>query len=92
MSLSNAIAWILCGLVVGLIARGLLPGRQNMGLLMTAVLGVAGAAAGGWLYLVLFGGTSEPFSLSGGAWQGWIVSILGALLVLWGYEKLYPTA
>jgi uncharacterized membrane protein YeaQ/YmgE (transglycosylase-associated protein family) len=43
------ISWILWGLVVGLIARLLLPGRQPIGLLWTIALGVAGALIGGFL-------------------------------------------
>jgi uncharacterized membrane protein YeaQ/YmgE (transglycosylase-associated protein family) len=79
-----------CGLIVGLIARALLPGRQNMGLLLTMVLGIVGAVVGGFLYSLIQGAPSEPFSLSGDAWHGWIVAILGAVAVLWAYVYLYP--
>jgi uncharacterized membrane protein YeaQ/YmgE (transglycosylase-associated protein family) len=41
---------MVCGLIVGLIARLLLPGRQSMSLLMTMVLGIVGAVVGGFLY------------------------------------------
>jgi uncharacterized membrane protein YeaQ/YmgE (transglycosylase-associated protein family) len=43
------ISWIIWGLVVGLIARALLPGRQSIGLIWTIVLGVIGSIAGGFL-------------------------------------------
>ncbi len=43
MSIGSIISWILCGLVVGLCARFLVPGRQSMSLLMTTLLGIAGA-------------------------------------------------
>ena len=49
------ISWIIWGLVVGLIARALLPGRQSIGLLWTIVLGVVGALAGGFLATEVFG-------------------------------------
>jgi uncharacterized membrane protein YeaQ/YmgE (transglycosylase-associated protein family) len=81
---------MLCGLIVGLIARFLVPGRQAMGLLLTMVLGIVGALVGGLLFSLFLGMPSEPFSLSGNAWQGWIVSILGAVLVLWAYMAFYP--
>jgi uncharacterized membrane protein YeaQ/YmgE (transglycosylase-associated protein family) len=81
---------MVCGLIVGLIARALLPGRQNMGLLLTMVLGIVGAVVGGFLYSLIQGEPSEPFSLSGNAWHGWIVAIIGAMLVLWAYVSLYP--
>jgi uncharacterized membrane protein YeaQ/YmgE (transglycosylase-associated protein family) len=61
-----------------------------MSLLLTMVLGIVGAIVGGFLYCLVQGAPSEPFSLSGTAWHGWIVSILGAVLVLWAYAALYP--
>lgn len=90
MSVGSLLSWMACGLVVGLIARALLPGRQNMGLLLTMVLGIVGAAVGGFLYSLVQGVPSEPFSLSGNAWHGWIVAIIGAVAVLWAYVSLYP--
>ena len=91
MTLTVLFAWALCGLVVGFLARLLLPGRQSMGLVMTMVLGIVGAIVGGFLYTIIQGGApAEPFSLSGNAWQGWIVSIIGAIAVLLLYGTLYP--
>lgn len=90
MSIGSLLSWMLCGLIVGLIARFLVPGRQNMGLLLTMVLGIVGAVVGGFLYSLVQGAPGEPFSLSGNAWQGWIVAILGGMLVVWGYARLYP--
>jgi uncharacterized membrane protein YeaQ/YmgE (transglycosylase-associated protein family) len=90
MNVGSLLSWMLCGLIVGLIARLLLPGRQNMSLLMTMVLGIVGAVVGGLLYSLVQGAPSEPFSLSGNAWHGWIVAVLGAVVVLWAYVSLYP--
>jgi uncharacterized membrane protein YeaQ/YmgE (transglycosylase-associated protein family) len=90
MSVGSLLSWMVCGLIVGLIARALLPGRQSMGLLMTMVLGIVGAVVGGALYSLVQGAPSEPFSLSGNAWHGWVVAALGAVLVLWAYVSLYP--
>lgn len=90
MSVVTLLSWMLCGLIVGLVARLLVPGRQSMGLLLTMVLGIAGAVVGGFLYSLVQGAPSEPFSLAGNAWHGWLVAILGAVLVLWGYGTLYP--
>ena len=90
MTVATLLSWMVCGLIVGLIARLLLPGRQNMSLLMTMVLGIVGALVGGFLYSLVQGVPSEPFSLSGNAWHGWIVAILGGILVLWAYVSLYP--
>jgi uncharacterized membrane protein YeaQ/YmgE (transglycosylase-associated protein family) len=90
MSVGTLLSWIVCGLIVGLIARLLAPGRQSMGLFLTMVLGVVGAVVGGFLYSLVQRAPSEPFSLSGNAWHGWVVAILGAVLVLWAYGRLYP--
>jgi uncharacterized membrane protein YeaQ/YmgE (transglycosylase-associated protein family) len=90
MSFSTILSWMLCGLIVGLIARLLVPGRQSLGLFLTMVLGIVGAVVGGFLYSLIQGAPSEPFSLSGNAWHGWIVAILGAMLVLWAFVVLSP--
>jgi uncharacterized membrane protein YeaQ/YmgE (transglycosylase-associated protein family) len=90
MNFQSVLSWMLCGLIVGLIARLLLPGRQSMGLLMTMVLGIVGAIVGGLLYSFVKGGApADPFSLAGNAWHGWIVAIIGAVIVLWAYVMLY---
>jgi uncharacterized membrane protein YeaQ/YmgE (transglycosylase-associated protein family) len=49
------ISWVIWGLVVGVIARALLPGRQSIGLLWTIVLGVIGSVAGGFLATEVLG-------------------------------------
>jgi uncharacterized membrane protein YeaQ/YmgE (transglycosylase-associated protein family) len=91
MTIATALSWMLCGLIVGLMARLLLPGRQSMSLLMTMVLGIVGAVVGGFLFsLVQAGPSPEPFSLSGNAWHGWVVAIIGAMLVILAYGALYP--
>jgi uncharacterized membrane protein YeaQ/YmgE (transglycosylase-associated protein family) len=73
------LGFLVFGLVVGLLARLLMPGRQSMGILATMLLGVVGSFVGGFLGNLLFGG--------GGRWDhpntaGWIGSILGSLLLL----------
>ena len=90
MTIGALLSWMLCGLIVGLVARFLVPGQQSMSLPLTTALGIVGALVGGSLYALARGVPSEPFSLSGNAWHGWIVSVLGAVLVLWGYGILYP--
>jgi uncharacterized membrane protein YeaQ/YmgE (transglycosylase-associated protein family) len=77
------LSWALCGLVIGIIARILVPGRHPLGILGTILLGVVGAVVGGFLVWVFKGAPGEPFSFSADAWHGWIMSIIGAVLVLW---------
>jgi uncharacterized membrane protein YeaQ/YmgE (transglycosylase-associated protein family) len=76
------LTWALCGLVIGLIARLLVPGPQPLGLLRTSLLGVVGAFLGGLIYWAINRGPGEPFSFSANAWHGWVFSIIGAVIVL----------
>ncbi len=69
------IGWIIFGLIIGAIARLLYPGRQDIGMLRTILLGVVGSFVGGFLAYLLFGGS--PLQAT-----GWIGSILGAIVVL----------
>lgn len=70
---------IVIGLIAGLIARAVIPGKQSMSILLTIVLGVIGSFVGGFLGFALFG--QNPL---GGLLQpsGLIGSILGAIVVL----------
>lgn len=72
------IAFIIIGLLAGLIARALMPGRQSMGLLATTLLGMAGSLLGGFVGS-LIRGDGRLFDLHG---SGIIMSVLGAMLVL----------
>jgi uncharacterized membrane protein YeaQ/YmgE (transglycosylase-associated protein family) len=69
--------FIVFGFVIGLIARALLPGRQTMGLLMTAVLGMIGSFVGGFIGNLLAG---RPLTELTSA--GFFGSLIGALIVL----------
>jgi uncharacterized membrane protein YeaQ/YmgE (transglycosylase-associated protein family) len=80
--LGVVLSWVLCGLVVGFIARLVVPGRHPLGILGTIGLGVIGAFVGGFLAWLLKGSPGEPFSFAADAWHGWIMSIIGAVLVL----------
>jgi uncharacterized membrane protein YeaQ/YmgE (transglycosylase-associated protein family) len=82
MTLSVILSWALCGLVLGLIARFLVPGQHPLGILRTIVLGVVGSFVGGLLYWAIYRSPGDPFSFSANAWHGWIFSIIGAVIVL----------
>ena len=69
--------FIVFGFAVGLIARALMPGRQSLGLLMTAVLGMVGSFIGGLIGNLLSG--RNVFDLTS---AGFIGSLVGALLLL----------
>lgn len=68
------------GFVVGLIARAILPGTQSIGIILTAVLGIAGSFVAGFV-----GQAIGWYQAGQGA--GFLGSIVGAVLLLWGYSK-----
>lgn len=69
------------GLIVGLIARFVLPGRDPMGLLMTMILGIAGSFLGKFLGM-------NVLHLSRNTSSGWIMSIIGAVILLFLYRLI----
>ena len=83
----SLLSWIITGLVVGLIARALIPGRQSLGLILTIVLGVVGAFVGGLISSLIWPTWGNEPDVSR-MWPGWLMSILGAVIVLGGYVAL----
>ncbi len=73
------IAWIVLGLGAGLLANMLIPGRRSQGLILTCVIGVAGALGGGWAATRLFHVHTLHgfFNLS-----TWLTAIAGAAVLL----------
>ena len=75
------LTWILFGLVVGVIAKLLMPGRDPGGFVITILLGIAGALFGGFIGRAMgFYGDNQG--------AGWIMSILGAILLLALYRMM----
>lgn len=72
------LSWIVVGLVAGLLARAVVPGKQGMSIWMTLLLGLAGSLLGGFVVALFSGGRM----LSGFEPSGLIGSILGAIAVL----------
>ena len=77
------IGWIVLGLVAGLLANVLIPGRRSQGLILTCVIGVAGALLGGWLATGLFHVHTLHgfFNLS-----TWLTAIAGAAILLLAFR------
>jgi len=75
----SIIGTIVVGFIVGLIARALKPGNDRMGLIMTTLLGIAGA------FIARYAGQAMGWYTDGQA-AGWIASVVGAvvLLVIYG--------
>jgi len=75
----GVIGWIVFGLVVGALAKLVMPGRDPGGVILTMLLGVVGAVVGGWVgRAVGMYGPNEP--------AGFLMSLLGAVLVLAVYR------
>ena len=71
----SIIGTILVGLIVGLIARAIKPGRDAMGWIMTIILGIAGSFLAGYVGQAMgWYAIGEP--------AGWIASIVGAIVLL----------
>ena len=73
------LSWILFGLVVGVIAKLLMPGRDPGGFIVTILLGIAGGLVGGFV------GQAMGFA---GESPSWIMSILGAIALLAVYRMM----
>ena len=73
------IAFIILGLLAGLIAKAIMPGKDPGGYIVTTVIGVAGALIGGFLAAALFGAhpLDEFFDIS-----TWLTAIVGAVILL----------
>ena len=75
---------IILGIIAGYLARLLMPGRQDVGFIMTAVLGIIGALIGFFIFTSVLGiGDNDAFDLGGlpGA-------VIGAMLALFIYERI----
>ncbi len=72
------IAWIIFGLIAGIIAKLIMPGRDGGGFFQTCILGIVGAVVGGWLATMFgIGGSISGFDL-----HSFLVAVVGAILVL----------
>lgn len=71
--------YVVAGLIIGLLARAILPGKQQMGMIATIVLGIVSALIGGFLWAAIFSGNDGV---------AWIGSIIVAVVVLFAYERV----
>jgi uncharacterized membrane protein YeaQ/YmgE (transglycosylase-associated protein family) len=79
----SVIAWIVLGLIAGLIANMLIPGKRQQGLILTCGIGIVGALLGGWVATKLFHIHTIHgfFNLS-----TWLTAIAGAAVLLLAYH------
>jgi uncharacterized membrane protein YeaQ/YmgE (transglycosylase-associated protein family) len=77
------LSWIVFGLVVGALAKLLMPGRDPGGIIVTMLIGIAGSLLGGFV------GQALGFYGPGQRGAGWIMSIVGAVVLLVLYRVLF---
>ncbi len=77
------VSWIVLGLVAGLLAKVIMPGRDPGGLIVTILLGIGGALVGGYIGTRLGFGTVSGFDL-----RSLAISVGGAVLLLFLYRLL----
>ena len=76
------LAWIVVGLIAGAIAKLLMPGNDPGGIILTILLGIAGAIVGGFVATLLnIGDGTNEFSLG-----TILLAVLGAMLILGAYR------
>jgi uncharacterized membrane protein YeaQ/YmgE (transglycosylase-associated protein family) len=78
----GVLGWMLFGLVVGAIAKFVMPGRDPGGIIVTMLIGIVGAVLGGWI-----GQAIGWYGPQDGA--GFLMSLLGAIILLWLYRVLF---
>ena len=82
----HIIWYIIVGFVIGLIVRAIMPGVQHLGLIMTTLLGIGGSIVGGLIGRLF----SKPAPGSTFHPAGFIMSIIGAIILLFIWGKLAP--
>ena len=80
------LSWVVFGLIAGALAKFLTPGKGPRGCLVTISLGIGGAVVGGLIGTQLGFGTVDGFDI-----RSFIIAIVGASLLLVGYQLIEPT-
>jgi uncharacterized membrane protein YeaQ/YmgE (transglycosylase-associated protein family) len=83
----SIIGTIIAGIVVGLLAKLILPGRQNINLLITTIIGIIGALIGWWI-----AGLLGVQSTGGIDWIRWIISVIVAAIGIVAYGAVTKKA
>ena len=77
------LSWLVLGLIVGALAKWIMPGPDPGGIIVTALIGIAGAFVGGFIGTTLGLGDVTGFNLGSLA-----LAVVGSLVLLWGHRKL----
>lgn len=77
------LTWIVFGLLAGVVAKVIMPGKDPGGWIITILIGIAGAVVGGWIGTQLGFGSVSGFNL-----KSFGIAVGGALLLLFGYRMI----
>ncbi|PWC12826.1 GlsB/YeaQ/YmgE family stress response membrane protein [Brenneria roseae subsp. americana] len=77
------LSWVIFGLIAGILAKWIMPGRDGGGFFLTIVLGIVGAVVGGYISTFFGFGRVDGFNFG-----SFVVAVIGAIVVLWIYRKI----
>ena len=77
------LAWILFGLIAGIIAKFIMPGRDPGGFIVTIIIGIVGALLGGWLATQFGLGGITGFDI-----RSFLIAVAGSLILLFIYRRI----
>jgi uncharacterized membrane protein YeaQ/YmgE (transglycosylase-associated protein family) len=84
MTIGSIIGTIIFGAVIGILARLVLPGKQNISAVITVILGIAGALIGYWVWGLI----SDKGDTGGIDWIRWFISIAAAAVLVVAYGSI----
>lgn len=76
------ISWIVFGLIAGVLAKWIMPGKDPGGIVVTILIGIAGAFVGGFVATLIGFGSISGFDI-----RSFVIAVGGALLLLFAYRK-----
>jgi uncharacterized membrane protein YeaQ/YmgE (transglycosylase-associated protein family) len=77
------LSWIIFGFIAGIIAKWIMPGKENVGIIVTIILGIVGAVVGGYISTFFGFGKVDGFNFG-----SFVVAVIGAIVVLYIYNKV----
>ena len=77
------LSWIIFGLIAGIIAKWIMPGKENVGIIVTIILGIVGAVVGGYISTFFGFGKVDGFNFG-----SFVVAVIGAIFILYIYKKV----
>lgn len=79
----GVLSWIIFGLIAGIIAKWIMPGKESIGIIVTIILGIVGAVVGGYISTFFGFGKVDGFNFGSFA-----VAVIGAIVVLYIFKKI----